>query len=304
MWQRWNQSTHIFEKSDNDGASWVPLPLSATILSEGVITRARQDALTAYLDVANIFTLNQQITKTRPEFIALFSAGASKSRFSQPISGALHITQNLGYDGTNWNLDDTGVDGGVLRIGATGILSYFRATAGSNPRTLVTQFQMNSAGYFDLLLGQLKFPATQNASSDANILDDYEEGTFTPTLTGTSGAPTYSAQVGRYQKIGRWVFLQGRVTITAVNALTGIILLNGLPFVADATASNHGGFFMHYWLGFTAAVTHLSAYGSPSTSAANLIYAAAAGQQATTVTQAQLQNNSDFLFSAHYQTST
>lgn len=48
MWQRWNQSTHIFEKSDNDGASWVPLPLDVSAFSEGVLAKARQHAETAY----------------------------------------------------------------------------------------------------------------------------------------------------------------------------------------------------------------------------------------------------------------
>jgi hypothetical protein len=54
--------------------------------------------------------------------------------------------------------------------------------------------------------GQIKFPATQNASSDANTLDDYEEGTWTPTvayLTQTT-APTHST-TGKYTKIGRLV---------------------------------------------------------------------------------------------------
>lgn len=50
MWQRWNQSTHIFEKSDNDGASWTPLPLNASIITEGTIPGV------AYLAAANSFS--------------------------------------------------------------------------------------------------------------------------------------------------------------------------------------------------------------------------------------------------------
>lgn len=51
----------------------------------------------------------------------------------------------------------------------------------------------------------ITFPATQSASSDANTLDDYEEGSFTPTLTGTwTTLPT--DLVGRYTKIGRLVY--------------------------------------------------------------------------------------------------
>lgn len=50
--------------------------------------------------------------------------------------------------------------------------------------------------------GQIKFPATQNASADANTLDDYEEGTFTGTLTGVSGSVTGTI---RYVKTGGMV---------------------------------------------------------------------------------------------------
>lgn len=38
--------------------------------------------------------------------------------------------------------------------------------------------------------GQIKFPATQNASADANTLDDYQEATYTGTATGMTTSPT------------------------------------------------------------------------------------------------------------------
>jgi hypothetical protein len=52
----------------------------------------------------------------------------------------------------------------------------------------------------------ITFPATQNASSNANTLDDYEEGTWTPTLTSAGGAFSglgYAGQTGKYTK-GLW----------------------------------------------------------------------------------------------------
>jgi hypothetical protein len=50
----------------------------------------------------------------------------------------------------------------------------------------------------------ISFPATQSASSDANTLDDYEEGTWTGTLTGTAGLNPSTAVTGtgKYTKIG------------------------------------------------------------------------------------------------------
>lgn len=78
--------------------------------------------------------------------------------------------------------------------------------------------------------GQLKFPATQNASADVNTLDDYEEGTWTPSLGGTT---TYANQVGKYTKIGRLVFLQCYLNITLIG--TGsTVSISGVPFTSAA----------------------------------------------------------------------
>lgn len=84
--------------------------------------------------------------------------------------------------------------------------------------------------------GQIKFPATQNASSDANTLDDYEEGTFTPVLsgTGTAGAGTYSVQTGTYTKIGRLVTVIINLVWSAHTG-TANMVVTGLPFTANAT---------------------------------------------------------------------
>jgi len=86
----------------------------------------------------------------------------------------------------------------------------------------------------------ITFPATQNASSDANTLDDYEEGTWTPALTfagGTTGI-TYSQQVGTYVKFGRLVWLNCRVSLTAKGSSSGSARITGLPYAA--TGGNSG----------------------------------------------------------------
>lgn len=79
--------------------------------------------------------------------------------------------------------------------------------------------------------GQIKFPATQNASSDANTLDDYEEGTWTPL---TAGASSYTTQAGRYIKIGKLVYISARITVNASGGADGAI--SGAPF--SPTAGN------------------------------------------------------------------
>jgi hypothetical protein len=85
------------------------------------------------------------------------------------------------------------------------------------------------------------FPATQVASSDANTLDDYEEGTFEATLTcSTSGTITTATEnLCSYTKIGRMVHVCGQLQVSAVSSPVGFISLNGLPFaVANRTGSD------------------------------------------------------------------
>jgi hypothetical protein len=84
-----------------------------------------------------------------------------------------------------------------------------------------------------LSVNGVQFPATQSASADANCLDDYEEGTWTPVAKGqtTNGTGTYSIQEGRYTKIGRVCIFQFTLGWSAHTG-TGNIFFDGLPFTA------------------------------------------------------------------------
>lgn len=87
----------------------------------------------------------------------------------------------------------------------------------------------------------ISFPATQDPSTDANTLDDYEENTWTPTVTSSSGTITSYTLVGaNYTKIGRVVHVNFAVTIT--NAGTGAGSLDvTLPFTNGAVIANGSG---------------------------------------------------------------
>ncbi len=91
------------------------------------------------------------------------------------------------------------------------------------------------------------FPATVVDNADPNTLDDYEEGTWIPSLgdnnlDGSGETQVYSAQVGRYTKIGNRCFIQGRMTITDLGGLTTTeaARLLGLPFTPASTTNSHG----------------------------------------------------------------
>ena len=83
----------------------------------------------------------------------------------------------------------------------------------------------------------ITFPATQSACSDANTLDDYEEGTWTPSISGstTAGTTTYGGtRAGRYNKIGRQVTAFCSVVYTATTG-TGLLQIEGFPFAFPAS---------------------------------------------------------------------
>lgn len=147
------------------------------------------------------------------------------------------------------------------------------------------------------------FPATQVASSDANTLDDYEEGTFTATATVGGSSTTQSNSTGFYTKIGRICHITCRVTLTSLGSGTGTFLVS-LPFTAS-NLSVPSGTLLHYGLNFA---------GSSGTIAANQVYAIATANAASfslatsfggstlqVNTGAQfLANNTDFMLSLRY----
>ena len=83
----------------------------------------------------------------------------------------------------------------------------------------------------------ITFPATASASSNANTLDDYEEGTWTGTLTSGGGSITANAVAGTYTKVGRMVTVCGRFSVTSVSSPTGDVTLTGLPFANNTGVS-------------------------------------------------------------------
>lgn len=150
--------------------------------------------------------------------------------------------------------------------------------------------------------GQIQFPATQNASANANTLDDYEEGTFTPTLQfgGSTTGITYGAtRLGSYTKVGRMVYGALRFVLTSKGSATGLASVAGLPFTCINTEGFNGGAWETY-------AGNMASWNVPkqliidiNTSAIVLRYAAAAS--GTLLTEANFTNTSDLILSFCYQ---
>jgi hypothetical protein len=160
---------------------------------------------------------------------------------------------------------------GAFLYTATGAASYYQqsagvhnwasvasGTAGSSPTptgvmsvglntSLVLQGGTSSAGT------GIAFPATQSASSNANTLDDYEEGSFTPSWDSSGASFSYDGNYrhGRYTKIGNRVYFS--IYISTSGAPTGttsnLLGISGFPFVSAAVsnASSCASSFGQLW---------------------------------------------------------
>lgn len=136
-------------------------------------------------------------------------------------------------------------------------------------------------GLLTVVSGQIKFPATQNPSADANTLDDYEEGTWTPTFSATGATFSYASQVGTYTKIGNRVLIDYRVELnTSGNTLTGNTLsLTGLPFAGATTVT-----LMHAASWSAATSSYVSLVGALTSGASSITFGGATAAAVSNIT--------------------
>jgi len=145
---------------------------------------------------------------------------------------------------------------------------------------------------------KIAFAATQSASSGANVLDDYEEGTYTPAISfggGTTGIG-YSTQVGFYTKIGRLCFVTMRVTLSSKGSSTGVAAVT-LPFTS-ANISQPGAEPLNYGANFGMEENEITV-GASQNAASGLFFATDGG---SSLTEGTFNNNSDYQLSLVFMT--
>jgi hypothetical protein len=165
-------------------------------------------------------------------------------------SNSIRTVANTYYDGTNFKyiasdfagfmqVSQSGVGGWYISMapsGTAGTNATFTQVLGGNKGTTLTlEGGTSSSGT------GIAFPATQSASSDANTLDDYEEGSFTGTLTGGTTAPsTPITATGYYTKVGKIVEIS--ISFANVNntGASGTVTVTGLPFTSASNVLHLG----------------------------------------------------------------
>lgn len=246
-----------------------------------------------------------------------------------PIDAALTASGAGDVVGPASSVDDRiatfdGATGKLIQDGGQTIAQVIAASTGT-PGGADTQVQYNNAGAFGgdagltynaatdtltagalaLSLGQIAFPATQNASANANTLDDYEEGTWTPIIGGTGGqsGQTYASQVGRYVKIGQKVHVQGYAQLSAKGTITSQVVIKGLPFTSENTTVQYAVCTVFWQSTVTSYVSMVGLLRPNTTQVEPLaLTAAAVDSVSTTLATANVGNSTGFGFTITYVT--
>ena len=180
-------------------------------------------------------TINSSLADpTGVQYGVVFSSSQG-TNFDYPVAGimAIPVTPSTGIGGSLSFQTHTSADTTLAE----------RARIDSSGRLLVGTSTANTSGAKLQTVDGLTFPATQVASADANTLDDYEEGTFTPGISfggGTAGISYTGGLVGTYVKIGRVVYVTVAVQAQSNGTSTGNLAITGLPFTAANTTGVFG----------------------------------------------------------------
>jgi hypothetical protein len=184
----------------------------------------------------------------------------------------LHITNAATFAGlkvsttnstTRAMIELNGKDGSgnevELRLGGFGdtgrgeIFTVTNHAIGFATNNAAAQFKMNTNGNFQIVDGNLTvanghgvdFSATggpTNGSGSSELLDDYEEGTFTPAVTGglSAGQISYNSRSGKYTKIGNLVTFSFHMNISSCSLDSGALKFGGMPFTSVNSANLTG----------------------------------------------------------------
>ncbi|MFY8212472.1 MAG: beta strand repeat-containing protein, partial [Candidatus Nanopelagicus sp.] len=173
--------------------------------------------------------------------------GTTSTTTSSSQSGEVYSTGAVGFLLTNTTAANFALS--VKNEGTSGtrnLINFYEGTGGGTARANISFDSANSLTFstagtarisIPIDAGGIKFPATQSASSNANTLDDYEEGNWTVTDGSGAGLTISQSGVNFYTKIGRMVYLSLYVTYpTTSNSNNAAI---NLPFMAN-TAGSYG----------------------------------------------------------------
>jgi hypothetical protein len=178
--------------------------------------------------------------------VANLTAGRAITAANVTASGELTTTTNdarismFRSAGTNyfdWASGQTLAFGTQTSQGGAGRVSKVNFLDNGDLTNVTGNFVVGTAGK------GIDFSAnTHAAGMTSELLNDYEEGTWVPTVAAGSGSiTTVGTVVGNYTRIGRLVTLFASVTITNNGTGSGSIRISGIPFPVSANIPEYVG---------------------------------------------------------------
>ena len=140
----------------------------------------------------------------------------------------------------------------INTTGSVGVGTNNPATTLSVAGNVRVQNSTDASQYLTISHQGLNFQNTgagSSTTSSAHLLDDYEEGTWTPGIEGVSTAGSYTfTGNGAYTKVGNKVTVWGQlINITTVSAGSGNARITGLPFVSALGFDAMGPILLDQW---------------------------------------------------------
>jgi hypothetical protein len=257
-----NNNSNIFIRCNWQGANVTAAPYVDTV---GVVMTGVNNVwdtcdLSA-LDTAFIGNgSGHQIRNAYSEYVTTFVSGAVAGLLNGlVVQGGLIEIVNSGSAYFAQNTQNLNIIGGFYKGALVGTKTFLNQTSGSLYGVNIISPLLNTGDFANISSGTyqnpdalaqanilqskwLTFPTTQIPSTEPNTLDDYEEGTWTPTkTTGTA----YSSASGRYIKIGN-VVVATFIVQFAVETNASASNMSGFPFAASGAASEKNGLAVGY----------------------------------------------------------
>jgi len=240
------------------------------------------------------------------------------AKFAPLVNGNLIMAPNAGSNrvigfasGTDTTLvlQGGGTSGSGANLELTRDYRAFLDATTSEVRSVdgSTVYAIFNSGGIALPAGKgIDFSASANASgATSEVLDDYEVGTWTPYLYGssTTGTGTYNTvnNKGTYTKVGNLVTVGFSINCSSTHTGTGLIFVGGLPF--GATGYTWTGGSIGYWAGLlTVTPASVGCYVDPGASGFVLTYVAGGAGSTSYLSPSHVQNGTHIIGSLTYRT--
>lgn len=276
-------------------------------IADDAVTSAKLDTnidIAGTLDVTGAATLDSTLTSQgdisisapsgNPK-VSIKTAGAGNNPFVEYRAGNNTVFDNMGVFSAS---DD-----------------YWRVGHGGSGSVTTELMAVKADGNVLIHNGNLQVAAghgisfaadANNADMTSELLDDYEEGTFTPFMRINNGVQgiTYGPRHGVYIKVGNLVNCMVNLNITSKGTNVGEVSIDGLPFTAGDQlnlTSFNGTCSFSYFNSLASSVSSLGGWVDDGTTEMRLRHVDGSGNTNTqTTNNTKITNNSDFRFYITY----